>query len=119
MTQQQPPRRFATGGFTGRGDPAMTPRRETERLIPRDLAERMEARARAFGIEPGMVSMVVTITANAMLESTARAVTLGLVREFGVTVPLRAFRKRPKPLTRLESMVLAKLEGVAEHLGTP
>lgn len=32
MTQQQPPRRYATGGFTGRGDPAMTPRRDTEHL---------------------------------------------------------------------------------------
>lgn len=119
MTQQQPPRRYATGGFTGRGDPAMTPRRDTEHLIPRELAERMEARARSFGIEPGVVSIVVTLTAGAMLESTARSVTLGLVREFGVTLPLRAFRKRPKPLTRLESMVLAKLEAVAEHLGTP
>lgn len=120
MTQQQPPRRYATGGFTGAGDSSMRPQRDgTEHTIPRELAERMEARARAFGIEPGMVSIVVTLTAGAMLEATARSVTLGLVREFGVTLPLRAFRKRPKPLTRLESMVLAKLEGVAEHLGTP
>lgn len=120
MTQQQPPRRFHTGGFTGTGDPSMRAHRDgTEHTIPRELAERMEARARSFGIEPGVVSIVVTLTASAMLESTARSVTLGLIREFGVTLPLRAFRKRPKPLTRLESMVLAKLEAVAEHLGTP
>lgn len=120
MTQQQPPRRYATGGFTGTGDPSMRPQRDgTEHLIPRQLADRMQASARAMGLDPGMASVVVTIAVDATLEATARAATLGLIREFGVTLPLRAFRALPRPLQRIEALVLAKLEGVAEHLGTP
>ena len=42
-----------------------------------------------------------------------------LIREFGVTLPLRAFRALPKPLQRIEALVLDKLEGVAQHLGAP
>lgn len=48
-----------------------------------------------------------------------RAATLGMIREFGVTLPLRAFRALPKPLQRIEALVLEKLEGVAQHLGAP
>lgn len=119
MTQQQPPRRYATGGFTGRGDPAMTPRRDTEHLVPRELADRMQASARAMGLDAGMASVVVTIAVDATLEAAARAATLGMIREFGVTLPLRAFRALPKPLQRIEALVLDKLEGVAQHLGAP
>lgn len=42
-----------------------------------------------------------------------------MIREFGVTLPLRAFRALPKPLQRIEALVLDKLEGVAQHLGAP
>lgn len=120
MTQQQPPRRYATGGFTGTGDPSMRARPEgTEHLIPRELADRMQASARAMGLDAGMASVVVTIAVDATLEAAARAATLGMIREFGVTLPLRAFRALPKPLQRIEALVLDKLEGVAQHLGAP
>ncbi len=109
MTQQQPPRRYATGGFTGRGDPL-----RALSFFARGIEQEPAAPAL-----PDLEQLLRDVQASAMLEAAARVVTLGLVREFGVTLPLRAFRKRPKPLPRLEAMVLAKLEGVAVHLGAP
>lgn len=52
-------------------------------------------------------------------EATARAVTLTLIRRYGVTLPLRAARTLPRPMGQVDALILAKLEAVAEHLGAP
>lgn len=59
------------------------------------------------------------ILQGAMREATARAVATDLIRQFGVTLPIRALRARPRPMLWIEAMVLDKLEAVAQHLGTP
>lgn len=63
--------------------------------------------------------LIADLAESVAIEATARGVTLQLIRQFGVTLPLRAFRNRPRPMPRLEALVLAKLEGVAVHLGAP
>lgn len=52
-------------------------------------------------------------------EATARAITLTLIRRYGVTIPLRAARTLPRPMGQVDALILAKLEAVAEHLGAP
>lgn len=116
------PRRFHSGGIV-RG-PQLKPGEIPALITPRHHADELPpalnfAAIDDLGLGAEGAAIMARIIDSAMLEATARAVTLGLVREFGVTLPLKAFRKRPKPLPRLEALVLEKLEGIAVHLGTP
>lgn len=55
----------------------------------------------------------------AELEAQARISALAMIRAHGVTKPLLALRAMPPPLNPLQRLVLAKVEAVAVHLGSP
>lgn len=66
-----------------------------------------------------MQAMVNSAIRSAVEEAAARSVALALIREHGVTVPLRALQNAARPLMPLEKKILAKLEVVATVLGSP
>ena len=122
------PRRFASGGLIrrplGEIPVRLTPVRFCMAPPPPAWCSDFAYVPNFTGIDaPGLgaegAAIMGRIIDLAMLEASARAITLGLVREFGVTVPLKAFRRLPKPMLQLDSLVLDKLEGVAVHLGAP
>lgn len=118
-------RRYHSGGIvrgsTLRPDeiPVLIPRRQ-HTAIPAPTADLSKGFAdvdELLGAEGRAI--MDRVIESAMREATARAVALDLVRRFGVSLPLKALRARPRPMLWIEAMVLAKLEGVAEHLGAP
>ncbi len=133
MTDSKPPRRFHSGGIV-RGPmlkpgeiPTMllrsgsihyVPKRAVDLPPPGDVNVSFTIFDELPGAQEGRAIMDRLIN-DAILEATVRAGVQALIREFGSTLPLRALRALPKPLARIDAMVLAKLEVVAEHLGAP
>ena len=124
------PRRFHAGGFTGG---PLKPGEIPVLLLPGYLLTRPEAvapkatpidarcdfTATFDAVDPAFEALLRRVVKNVAAESTARLITVSLIREFGVGLPLKAFRNLPRPLDQMQALVLAKLEAIAEHVGTP
>lgn len=68
---------------------------------------------------PEMRALAREVFSEATAEAAARVAVLQMIRAHGVTKPLLAARAMPRPLCRVQSLVLEKLEGVALYLGSP
>lgn len=66
-------------------------------------------------VDPTLSRMLLSARAEAF----ARQLTLSLIRLHGVTVPLRTFRRQPRPMPMIDSMILSKLEAIATVIGRP
>lgn len=121
------PHRFPLGGYAKREMiPAlpMFPRGEAVLPKPGRVAFKPTADALSFADMDRLASEVLrdvvqSIVAAAALEAAARSIALSLVQNYGVSHSLRALRTLPRPLRQLDQAILAKLEAVAVHLGSP
>ena len=98
---ERTPRRYQQAIPTRTGSPLL----DNCGVSPQELASLMEA------VKESAIA--------AATESAARLAVLDMIRRHGVTRPLLAARAMPRPLCRVQSLVLEKLEGVALYLGSP
>lgn len=136
MTDKTPPPRFHSGGLVskafslpldqlpikmrGNGYIASTSLANQLRIVERGhpATQPSPDKVMTFVVDdmprnPEIEKVWSRIIQQVMDEKLARGITIALIKGLGLDEPLQAFRGMPRPMTRLHSLVLAKLEAVA------